>query len=85
LVSQVEVVERNTMKKLALVVGLISLLLGGLWLLQGLGLAHIRSILCFANCARVQGASTAWAVTGALMLTAAAIAIYFASRGRGQR
>ena len=73
------------MKKLALVVGVISLLLGALWLLQGLGLVHIRPILCFANCEPVQGSSTAWAVTGALMLTAGAIAIYFARKGRGQR
>ena len=73
------------MKKMGLVAGVISVPLGGLWLLQGRGVVHIKPILCFANCEPVQGASTAWAVTGSLMLTAGAIAIYFARKARGKR
>jgi hypothetical protein len=73
------------MKKIVLVVGVISVLLGGLWLLQGLGMVHIRPILCFANCEPVQGASTDWAITGFLMLMAGVIAIVFARKGRKQR
>lgn len=72
------------MKKMGLVVGVICVLLGGLWLLQGLGVVHIRPILCFANCEPVQGPSTAWAITGFLLLAAGAMAIYFARKGRGQ-
>jgi hypothetical protein len=72
------------MKKVAFVVGVISLLLGGLWLLQGLGVVHIRPILCFADCEPIQGASRAWAVTGLLMVTAGAIEILFSLRARAQ-
>jgi uncharacterized membrane protein YbaN (DUF454 family) len=70
------------MKKIALVVGVIGVLLGGLWLLQGLGVVHVRPILCFADCAPVQGTSTAWAIIGFLMLTAGVIAIFFSLKGR---
>jgi hypothetical protein len=52
------------MRTLALVVGLICVLLGGLWLLQGLGVVHLRPILCVANCETVQGPSATWAVVG---------------------
>jgi hypothetical protein len=68
------------MKKIAFVVGVISILLGGLWLLQGLGVVHIRPILCFADCEPIQGASRAWAITGFLMVTAGAIAIFFSRK-----
>lgn len=56
------------MKTIAFIVGLIAALLGGLWLLQGLGIVHLRPILCFADCAPVQGPSTTWAVIGAVVL-----------------
>lgn len=51
-----------------LVFGVIAVLLGGLWLLQGLGVVHIRPILCFADCAPVQGASGTWAAIGVVTL-----------------
>jgi uncharacterized membrane protein YbaN (DUF454 family) len=73
------------MKKMALVVGVISVLLGGLWLLQGLGVVHVRPILCFADCAPVQGASPAWAIIGFLMVTAGVITIIFSLKARAQR
>ena len=70
------------MKKAALVTGVISVLLGGLWLLQGLGIVHVRPILCFADCAPIQEASLAWAITGFLLLTAGFLAIVFSLRAR---
>lgn len=73
------------MKKIALGFGVIGVLLGGLWLLQGLGVVHVRPILCFADCEPVQGPSTAWALVGFSMLTAGAIAIFVSLKGRGQR
>lgn len=72
------------MKVLALVAGGLGVLLGGLWLLQGLGIVHLRPILCFANCQPVQGPSTAWALIGAFALVAGILAIRFA-RTRGSR
>ena len=72
------------MKKIAFVVGVICILLGGLWLLQGLGVVHIRPILCFADCEPIQGASRAWAIIGLLTITVGAIAIFFSLKKRAQ-
>ncbi len=60
--------------------GIIAILLGGLWLLQGLGLVNVRPILCFADCAPIQGASTTWAVVGAFTLAAGGICIGWSRR-----
>ena len=72
------------MKKAALVIGVISVLLGGLWLLQGLGVVHVRPILCFADCEPIQGASSTWATIGFLLVTAGILAIFFSLRARAQ-
>ncbi len=73
------------MKIILLVIGLIIALLGGLWLLQGLGLVHIRPFLCFANCEPIQGPSLSWAIAGAFMAMIGAIAIIYALKGRTRR
>ena len=65
---------------LVLSFGIIAMLLGGLWLLQGLGWVHIRPILCFADCAPIQGPSTTWAVIGALVLAVGGICIGWSKR-----
>jgi hypothetical protein len=77
------------MKKIGLfvgaiaVIGAVAVLLGGLWLLQGLGLVNVRPILCFADCEPIQGASAAWAIAGLVTLTAGVAAIMFSIRRRG--
>jgi hypothetical protein len=63
------------MKTLYLLVGVIAFLLGGLWLLQGLGAVQLRPILCFVDCEPIQGASSTWAIIGSLMVAAGVIAI----------
>ena len=77
--------ERYTMKAVALIAGVVSLRLGGLWLLQGLGVVHVRPFLCFADCAPVQGPSLTWAIAGLLFVTAGALAIYFSLISRARR
>ena len=77
-----EVEERNTMKEIAFVASVISVLLGGLWLLQGLGAVHVQPILCFADCAPIQGASPTWAIVGVLVITVGVVAIYFSLKRR---
>lgn len=52
------------MRIVALVCGIVAVLLGGLWLLQGLGIVQLRPILCFADCVPIQGPSVTWAVGG---------------------
>lgn len=56
------------MKILLPIISVVAVLLGGLWLLQGLGLVHIRPILCFANCEPVQGPSTGWVIAGLVVM-----------------
>ena len=63
----------------------VSVLLGGLWLLQGLGIVHVQPILCFADCAPIQGASFAWPISGFLFVTAGVVAIFFSLRWRARR
>ncbi len=70
------------MRKVALTIGVVSALLGGLWLLQGLGLVHVRPILWFADCAPVQDASAAWAIIGLLMIVAGVLRSSSRSSGR---
>jgi len=65
------------MKAIALCGGVISVLLGGLWLLQGLGLLHIRPILCFVDCAPLAGPSLTWAAAGLILLTIGPLAIFY--------
>ena len=67
------------MKKIVFLIGFVIALLGGLWLLQGLGIVHIRPILCFADCVPVLGASTTWAVVGAIALVFGGIAMFWSS------
>lgn len=74
------------MKRIALlVVGIIGALLGGLWLLQGLGLIHIEPILCVADCETIQGSSPTWAIIGLCVFAAGLAAIYFALKRRAPR
>lgn len=69
------------MSKIALAAGIVCILLGGFWLLQGLGLVHVRPILCIADCAPVEGSSRSWAIIGLLALMAgAAMIVYFFKR-----
>ncbi len=71
------------MKKIALFVGLMAALLGGLWLLQGLGIVHLRPILCFADCVPVQGPSATWAVIRAVVLVTGGAVMLWSLRRPG--
>ncbi len=73
------------MKKTIRFIGVIGALLGGLWLLQGLGVVHVRPILCFADCTAIPGASSVWATIGFLLLSAGIIAIFSSRRPQAPR
>ncbi|HEY2358459.1 MAG TPA: hypothetical protein VGH86_13490 [Phenylobacterium sp.] len=64
------------MRRLIAVVGALAIMLGGLWLLQGLGAVRLRPILCFADCEPVQGPSTTWALIGAVVVLAGIWAMF---------
>ena len=70
------------MKRVVFFLGLVGTLLGGLWLFQGLGIVHLRPILCFADCAPLQGPSATWAVIGALVSTTGGIAVVWSWKKR---
>jgi hypothetical protein len=70
------------MKKVAFVVSVIATLLGFLWLLQGLGVVHVRPILCLADCEPIQGASPTWAVIGAVVVIAGALGVLYSLKQR---
>ena len=65
---------------ITLVSSVIALLLGGLWLLQGLGIVHLRPILCFADCVPIQGPSGTWAVIGAVTLAVGGYGVFWARK-----
>ena len=74
------------MKKIALaIVGVILSLLGGLWLVQGLGLVHIEPVACVTACETLEGPSPMWAAIGALVLVAGLASLFFAFRRRAPK
>jgi len=73
------------MRIVALVSGVIAVLLGALCLLQSLGIVHVRPILCFADCAPVQGPSSTCAVVGADTIAVGGLAIFWSRRRLTQR
>lgn len=72
------------MKKIAFGGGIVAMLLGGLWLLQGLGVVQMQPLLCFANCEPVQGASVTWVVIGAAVLAAGGSALFWTLKPRAK-
>lgn len=72
---------KSPMIRATLVFGIFSALLGGLRLLQGLGIVHIRPILCFADCATIQGPSPTWVMIGAVTLAISGLLIFWSIRG----
>jgi hypothetical protein len=68
------------MKWLFAAIGAIAVLLGGLWLVQGLGLVTIPPILCVADCETLEGPAPEWAVAGAALLLAGLGVIWWALR-----
>ena len=69
------------MKWIGAAFGLILVLLGGLWFLQGTGLVTIPPILCVAECEPLEGPSLPWAIAGLVALLVGA-ALLWRSRRR---
>lgn len=44
--------------------GVVLVLLGALWALQGADLVHMNPILCFANCEPLVGGAVTWLIIG---------------------
>jgi hypothetical protein len=65
------------MKWIILIFGLAAALLGGLWLLQGLGVVTIEPVACVGACTPLEGPSLQWAIIGAAVLGAGLLAIFY--------
>jgi hypothetical protein len=65
---------------ITLVFGIIAVLLGGLWLLQGQGIVHLRPNLCFADCVPLQGPSGTWAVIGAVTMAVGGYGVFWSHK-----
>jgi hypothetical protein len=70
------------MRIVILVVGVLAVLLGSLWLLQGVGLVRIDPIFCVADCAPLEGPSVPWAIAGFVLLAGGIFALTRALHGR---
>jgi hypothetical protein len=70
------------MRILKLIVGIVLVLLGLLWALQGADLIHIEPVMCVANCEPLIGGSTTWLITGVLVMVAGAGMLYTLKRKR---
>lgn len=69
------------MRNSIIVLGLILVLLGSLWALQGTGLVTMVPILCFAECAPLEGPSLPWALAGLAALLIGAALLWRSYRG----
>jgi hypothetical protein len=58
-----------------LLVGIIFILLGLLWFLQGSDIIRLRPILCVANCEPLTGRSLLWQVVGAIAFLGGIVSI----------
>jgi len=69
-------------KKISIVfVGIIVILLGLLWFLQGTAIIQMCPILCLADCECLTGGSLFWAIVGLIALFIGIGAIHFGLRG----
>jgi hypothetical protein len=66
----------NKKQVIAIIFGIIILLLGLLWFLQGSDIVHIKPILCFANCQPIAGRSLQWQIMGAVAFAAGTFILY---------
>lgn len=58
----------NWRKAARVVVGMVLILLGLLWILQGADVVRIRPILCVADCQPITGGSAGWLAIGVVTL-----------------
>lgn len=70
------------MKIVILALEVLGALLGGFWLLQGLGIVHVAPILCVADCTPIEGQSPMWAAIGLVVFATALVLIFYALKRR---
>ena len=72
-----------TIRKIAqLIFALIAIFLSGFWFLQGVGILNVCPILCFADCACIEGGSLLWAVVGAAVFIIGILTVFITLRNK---
>lgn len=66
----------------AIFIGIVMVLLGLLWLLQGVGVIQMCPVLCFANCECITGGSLTWAIIGAVVFIIGLTVVYKSFRSK---
>lgn len=62
--------------------GIVLILLGLLWTLQGADLVRIRPVLCVANCRPITGGSPAWLIIGVVTVVVGLVVLGVLRRRR---
>jgi hypothetical protein len=57
----------NIRKIAQVLFAIIVIFLGAFWFLQGVGILNVCPILCFADCACIEGGSQLWSIVGAVV------------------
>lgn len=70
------------MRIVALISGALAVALGGLWLLQGLGIVQIDPVMCVGECEPLEGPSPVWAIAGAIVVAVGGAAVFWGIKRR---
>jgi hypothetical protein len=69
--------KKNRLKHVAItIIGLILVILGLLWFLQGIAILDVCPVLCFADCECITGGSMLWGIAGAITLIIGIAIVY---------
>jgi hypothetical protein len=67
---------------IAIIIGIILVLVGGLWFLQGSDIVHIKPILCAANCTPITGHVPMWQIVGLITCFVGGLLLYIGLKHR---
>ena len=70
------------MKVVVLILGVLAVLLGGFWTVQGLDLVTVEPLLCASACETIEGPSASWTLIGLLMAGIGGVGIGYGLKRR---
>jgi hypothetical protein len=62
------------------VFAIIAILLGTFWFLQGVEILNVCPILCFADCACIEGGSLFWGLAGAVVFILGILTVFISMK-----
>jgi hypothetical protein len=78
--------KKNRLKHVAItIIGLILVILGLLWFLQGTAILDVCPVLCFADCECITGGSMLWEIAGAITLIIGIAVVYISVKRLGRK